>query len=292
MAVIGLRGCAERDESSAGLGFVPLAFRWGTRREDIVMTKVVILAGGRGTRLSEETHAVPKPMVSVGGRPIIWHIMRHYARYGFRDFIVACGYKGEVLKQYFANYPIHESDLAVDLSRGSVQVLSQPDVDWRITLVDTGQETMTGGRLKRLAPHLGETFMLTYGDGLSDVPLDQVLRQHRAQEALATVTAVRPLPRWGALSIAEGKVTGFAEKPSDPRDWINGGFFVVEPDVLDLLPDDACYFEREPLQHLATHGLLGAYQHEGFWMAMDTARDRDELNALWEAGDAPWAPSQ
>lgn len=256
------------------------------------MTKVVILAGGRGTRLSEETHAIPKPMVAVGGRPIIWHIMRHYATYGFRDFVVACGYKGEVLKEYFANYPIHESDLAIDLSRGSVQVLSEPEIDWRITLVDTGQETMTGGRIKRLAPYLDGTFMLTYGDGLSDVPLDRVLAQHRSQGALATVTAVRPLPRWGALTIDEGRVTGFAEKPHDPHAWINGGFFVVEPEVLDLLSGDACYFEREPLQHLSADGRLGAFQHEGFWMAMDTARDRDELNALWAAGDAPWAAAR
>lgn len=251
--------------------------------------KVVILAGGRGTRLSEETHAIPKPMVHIGGRPIIWHIMRHYSSFGFNEFVVACGYKGDVLKKYFANYSTHESDIQVDLGKGTVEVLSQPSLDWRVTLVDTGEDTMTGGRIKRLASHLDETFLLTYGDGLSDVPLDHLLEYHRNIGTLATVTAVRPIPRWGAINIDAGRVWGFAEKPRDQHAWINGGFFVLEPDVLDLVTGDECYFEREPLETLAARGELAAYEHEGFWMAMDTARDRDELNALWDSGAAPWS---
>lgn len=251
--------------------------------------KVVILAGGRGTRLSEETHAIPKPMVHIGGRPIIWHIMKHYASFGFNEFVVACGYKGDVLKKYFANYSTHESDIQVDLGKGTVEVLSQPSLDWRVTLVDTGEDTMTGGRIKRLASHLDETFLLTYGDGLSDVPLDHLLEYHRNIGTLATVTAVRPIPRWGAINIDAGRVRGFTEKPRDQHAWINGGFFVLEPDVLGLVTGDECYFEREPLETLAAQGELAAYEHEGFWMAMDTARDRDELNTLWDSGAAPWS---
>lgn len=251
--------------------------------------KVVILAGGRGTRLSEETHAIPKPMVSIGGRPIIWHIMSHYASFGFSDFIVACGYKGEVLKDYFTRYAANQSDVRVDLRHGVVEVLSHPAEAWTVTLVDTGQTTMTGGRIKRLAPFLDDTFLLTYGDGLSDVPIDGVLGYHREQGTEATVTAVHPLPRWGALSVEKGRVVGFHEKGSDPSSWVNGGYFVLEPSVLDLLHDDDTGFEQDPMETLADRNQLSAYQHEGFWMAMDTARDRDELNLLWERGNAPWA---
>jgi glucose-1-phosphate cytidylyltransferase len=251
--------------------------------------KVVILAGGRGTRLSEETHAIPKPMVSIGGRPIIWHIMNHFASYGFDDFVIACGYKGHVLKEYFANYRTHESDLRVNLGSGEVEVLSEHTENWKVTLIDTGASTMTGGRIKRLAHLLPDTFLLTYGDGLSDVPLDKLIEYHRELGAVATVTAVNPIPRWGALEIEHGRVAGFREKPTQPDSWINGGFFVAEPRLLDLIEGDDIGLEQLPMETLATRGDLAAYQHEGFWMAMDTARDRDELNARWNDGTAPWA---
>ncbi|MBO9520733.1 MAG: glucose-1-phosphate cytidylyltransferase [Nocardioidaceae bacterium] len=249
--------------------------------------KVVILAGGRGTRLSEETHAIPKPMVRIGGRPIIWHIMSRYAAYGFDDFIVACGYKGEVLKEYFSRYRANESDIRVDLDTGSVELLSQPAKNWRVTLVDTGQDTKTGGRIKRLERFLDDTFMLTYGDGLADIPIDALIEHHRVQRATATVTAVHPLPRWGALSVEDERVVGFSEKPADPSSWVNGGYFVMEPEILDLLVDEPG-LEQEPMETLAARRQLAAYRHDGFWMAMDTARDRDELNELWDRGDAPW----
>jgi glucose-1-phosphate cytidylyltransferase len=250
--------------------------------------KVVILAGGRGTRLSEETHAIPKPMVSIGGRPIIWHIMAHYASFGFDDFVVACGYKGDVLKDYFATYRTREADLHVDLAQGTVESLTQPQEGWKVTLVDTGLDTLTGGRIKRLAPLLTERFLLTYGDGLSDVPIDALIAHHEGQGSLATLTAVHPIPRWGALAVRGDRVVGFEEKPEDPDTWINGGYLVVEPEVLDLLEGDHDAFEQRPLRVLSQRGQLGAYQHGGFWRAMDTARDRDELNEIWNAGPAPW----
>ena len=250
--------------------------------------KVVILAGGRGTRLSEETHAIPKPMVPIGGRPIIWHIMKHYASYGHKDFVVACGYKGHVLKQYFSNYRTHEADLSIELRSGEVEVISDHTEDWRVTLVDTGEATMTGGRLKRLAPLLDETFMLSYGDGLSSVPIDELLDYHRSQGVTATMTAVPPIPRWGALTVEEGKIVGFAEKPPTTDAWINGGFFVMERRILDLIEGDDTGLEQAPLERLASSGELAAFKHHGFWMAMDTARDRDELNQLWDRGEAPW----
>jgi glucose-1-phosphate cytidylyltransferase len=253
--------------------------------------KVVILAGGRGTRLSEETHAIPKPMVAIGGRPILWHIMRHYAAFGLKDFVVACGYKGYVIKEYFANYLTHECDLSIDLGSGAVEVLSRHPEDWRVTLVDTGQATMTGGRLQRLSALLDETFLLTYGDGLSDVALDDLLSYHKQQGVLATVTAVHQPPRFGALEMDDGMVTRFREKPLISQDRINGGFFVFEPPVLDLLTGDDCVLERDPLSTLASRGQLAAYAHDGFWQPMDTLRDRDDLIRLWESGEAPWAPA-
>jgi glucose-1-phosphate cytidylyltransferase len=253
--------------------------------------KVVILAGGRGTRLSEETHSIPKPMVAIGGRPILWHIMRHYAAFGIKDFVVACGYKGYVIKEYFANYLTHECDLSIDLGTGNVEVLSRHPEDWRVTLVDTGQSTMTGGRLGRLAPMLDETFLLTYGDGLSDVSIDDLLAFHRSKGALATVTAVHQPPRFGALELENGLVTRFREKPLISQDRINGGFFVFEPGMLALLTGDECVLEAGPLSTLAAEGQLAAFEHDGFWQPMDTLRDRDELNRLWDAGDAPWAPA-
>jgi glucose-1-phosphate cytidylyltransferase len=251
--------------------------------------KVVILAGGRGTRLSEETHVIPKPMVSIGGRPIIWHIMSHYAQYGFDDFVVACGYKGDVLKDYFATYRTRESDLHIDLAQGTVDSLTQPRENWRITLIDTGQATMTGGRIKRLSALLTDRFLLTYGDGVSDVPIDAVVSHHEAQGALVTLTAVHPIPRWGALTVADDNVVGFEEKAESPETWINGGYLVVEPQVLDLIEGDHDGFEQRPLQLLAERGQLAANRHTGFWRAMDTARDRDELNEIWAAdARAPW----
>jgi glucose-1-phosphate cytidylyltransferase len=253
--------------------------------------KVVILAGGRGTRLAEETNAIPKPMVAIGGRPILWHIMRHYASFGCKDFIVACGYKGYVIKEYFANYLTHECDLAIDLGSGAIEVLSGHAQDWRVTLVDTGEATMTGGRLGRLSSMLDETFLLTYGDGLSDVPIDELLTYHRTRGAEVTVTAVHPPPRFGALQTEDGIVTRFREKAADSVDRINGGFFVVEPSVLSLITGDDCVFETEPLATLAARNHLAAFEYDGFWMPMDTLRDRDELNRLWASGDAPWSPA-
>ncbi len=254
--------------------------------------KVVILAGGRGTRISEETHAIPKPMVTIGGRPILWHIMRHYAAYGHNEFVVACGYKGYVIKEYFANYRTHQSDIAVDLGAGTVEVLTSATEDWKITLVDTGEATMTGGRVGRLAPMLDDTFLLTYGDGVSDVDLGALVDFHRGQDgALATVTAVHPAPRFGALEIVDGRVTRFREKPADSVDRINGGFFVLEPAILDLLTGDDCTLEAAPLATLAARQQLAAFAHDGFWMPMDTLRDRDELERLWAHGDAPWVPT-
>lgn len=250
--------------------------------------KVVILAGGRGTRLSEETVAVPKPMVAIGSRPILWHIMRHYASFGLTDFVIALGYKGYVIKEYFTNYVTHECDLTVDLGSGRVEVLSRHEEDWRVTLVDTGDETMTGGRLKRLAAMLTETFLLTYGDGLSDVSIEKLIHYHRERSAVATVTAVHPDPRFGALGIEDGMVARFREKPADSRDRINGGFFVMEPEILSFLTGDECVLEADPLINLAASGQLAAYEHNGFWMPMDTLRDRDELNRLWDEGPAPW----
>ncbi len=253
--------------------------------------QVVILAGGRGTRLAEETHAIPKPMVAIGGRPILWHIMRHYASYGHRDFVVACGYKGYVIKEYFANYQVHESDFTVDLADGRRTVLTSHTEDWRVTLVDTGDATMTGGRLRRLAPLLDSSFLLTYGDGVSDVDLGDLVAHHRQHGVAATVTAVHPPPRFGSLEIADGLVTRFREKPVESHDRINGGFFVLERSVLDLLTGDECTLEAEPLATLAAGRQLSAYAHDGFWMPMDTLRDRDELDRLWALGSAPWAPA-
>jgi glucose-1-phosphate cytidylyltransferase len=253
--------------------------------------KVVILAGGRGTRLAEETHAIPKPMVRIGPRPILWHIMRHYAAYGHTDFVVALGYKGYVVKEYFANYRAHQSDFTVDLRTGDISYSSHPAEDWRVSLVDTGADTMTGGRIARLAHLLPDRFLLTYGDGLADVDLDALVAHHEAAGALATVTAVSPTPRFGSLDLQAGHVRSFREKPVLGHDRINGGFFVMEPSVLDLLDGDDCVLEAEPLSSLALGGHLAAYEHHGFWQPMDTVRERDELQSLWDSGEAPWAPA-
>lgn len=252
-------------------------------------TRVVILAGGRGTRLAEETHAIPKPMVRIGGRPILWHIMNIYARAGFDDFVIACGYKGYVIKEYFTNYFRHESDLQVDLGTGETTVLEPRSQGWKVTLADTGVDSMTGGRLKRLAPLLEDRFLLTYGDGLADVPIEKVIAHHEQRDALATVTAVSPPPRFGALELDGGMVRHFREKPGDMSARINGGFFVVEREVLDLIDGDDTVFEAGPLAILAERGRLAAYEHDGFWMPMDTLRDRDDLDRLAQSGRPPWA---
>ena len=253
--------------------------------------KVVILAGGLGTRLMEETTVRPKPMVEIGGRPILWHIMKQYAHYGFTEFVVCLGYRGYMIKEYFANYLIHNSDVTIDLRKNDVEIHNQATEPWRVTLVDTGESTMTGGRLKRIRRFVeGETaFFCTYGDGLSDVNLGALRDFHQARGALATVTAVQPPGRYGALDIEDELVRRFREKPMGDGGWINGGFFVLSPQVLDLIDGDATHFEREPLEALAARGQLAAYEHAGFWQAMDTLRDRTQLEALWSGGHAPWA---
>ncbi len=250
--------------------------------------KAVILAGGLGTRLSEETSLRPKPMVEIGGRPILWHIMKMYARHGINDFVVCCGFKGYVIKEYFANYFLHQSDVTFDISRNEMQVHQRNAEDWRVTLVDTGESTQTGGRLGRVRPYLRETFAMTYGDGVSDVDISALVAFHRAEGREATVTAVQPPGRYGALEIEAGRVSAFREKPAGDGAFINGGFFVLEPAVLDLITGDACVWEREPLEQLAARGQLSAFKHRGFWQPMDTLREKTQLESLWASGKAPW----
>ena len=251
--------------------------------------KVIILAGGFGTRLAEFTEVLPKPMVPVGGRPIIWHIMRHYARYDHRDFCVALGYKAALIKEYFLHYRTLNSDFTVDLSSGDVTPYQSDAADWRVTLVDTCPKSMTGGRVKRLQPFVGdETCMLTYGDGVADVDLDELEKFHRGHGKMVTVTAVHPGARFGELEIDEEKVTSFQEKPQVGKSWINGGFFIIEPRFFDLIENDETILEREPLERAAQMGELMAYKHKGFWQPMDTKRDLDYLQELWESGEAPW----
>lgn len=251
--------------------------------------KVVILAGGSGTRLSEETVIMPKPMVQIGGMPILWHIMKIYAAWGFREFVVALGYKGDVIKNYFLHYSELAGDLTVDLGRNAVTQTRRPHEDWIIHLVDTGPSTLTGGRLRRLAPVLGnEPFMLTYGDGVSDVDLNAVLALHRERRPLATVTAVRPTARFGGIVFNEDHVVGFAEKRQIDEGWINGGFMVMEPEIMDYLSSDADVLEVDLLERLAADRRLVAFRHTGFWQCMDTVRDRQVLERLWEDGAAPW----
>lgn len=253
--------------------------------------KVVLLAGGLGTRLSEETDLRPKPMVEIGGRPILWHIMKLYGSYGFTDFVVCLGYKGHVIKEYFANYFMHQADVTFDLASNQMQVHTNAAEPWKVTLIETGAATMTGGRVKRAAPYLaGERFMLTYGDGLADVDLAALLAHHERAGALATITAVQPPGRFGALDLAEGqeRVDAFLEKPAGDGAWINGGFFVCEPEVLERIAGDETSFEQEPLQGLAAGGELTAYRHTGFWQPMDTLREKHLLESLWQSGSAPW----
>ena len=252
--------------------------------------KAVILAGGLGTRISEETHLKPKPMIEVGGKPILWHVMKIYSHYGVNDFVICCGFKGYVIKEYFANYFLHMSDVKFDMRDNSMQVLQQSAEPWRVTLIDTGEETMTGGRLRRAAPYVRdeEAFCFTYGDGVSNVNIANLIAFHKDQKVKATLTATYLPGRFGALDMMGDKVRSFKEKPKGDGGMINGGFFVLSPAVLDLLDGDDCVWERAPLETLAQRGDLAAYQHHGFWQAMDTLRDKTYLEELWQSGQAPW----
>jgi glucose-1-phosphate cytidylyltransferase len=251
--------------------------------------KVVILAGGLGTRLAEETVSMPKPMVAVGGHPILWHVMKLYAHWGYNEFVIALGYKGDVIKDYFINYAMRMSNLHVDLANATVTTTTRHREDWKIHLVDTGLNTLTGGRLRRLQHVLGdEPFLLTYGDGVSDVPVPKVVEFHRAQGKLATVTAVRPPARFGGIMFDGDHVTGFAEKRQTDEGWVNGGFMVLEPQVLSMLHRDEDVLEVDLLEQLAKKNEFVAYRHEGFWQCMDTVRDRQLLEKLWDSGKAPW----
>jgi len=255
--------------------------------------KVILLAGGLGTRLSEYTDVIPKPMVKIGNKPILWHIMNHYATFGHKDFIVALGYKGEIIKKFFLNYSTLNSDFLVDLSDGSISSLSPTCLDWRVELVDTGESSMTGGRLKRLQRLVGnETFMVTYGDGLSNINLDSLLDFHRSHGKMITISAVRPPARFGELFLDGHIVRSFKEKPQLDQGWINGGFFVIEPSFFDLIDNDMTLLEREPLEKASEASQLMAYKHEGFWHCMDTKRDHDSLEKLWAQGAPPWAFSK
>lgn len=252
--------------------------------------KAVILAGGLGTRLAEETSVRPKPMVEIGGRPILWHIMKIYSLHGINDFIVCCGYKGYVIKEFFANYFLHMSDVTFNMSDNKMTVHSSVAEPWSVTLVDTGDDTGTGGRLRRIRKYLkpDETFCMTYGDGVADVDVTASIAFHKEHEKLVTLTSVQPVARFGALGLEGSKIYAFHEKPSGEGGWINGGFFVLEPAALDAITDDVQMFEREPIESLVASGDVHAYQHHGFWQAMDTLRDKQYLEELWQASKAPW----
>lgn len=255
--------------------------------------KVVILAGGLGTRISEESHLRPKPMIEIGEQPILWHVMKYYSAHGFNDFIICCGYKGHVIKEYFADYYLHRSDVTFDFSSGNhMTVHANVAEPWRVTLVDTGLKTQTGGRIKRVQKYIGnERFMLTYGDGVSNVDLNSLLAQHEASRKAVTLTGIQPGGRFGVLDLDETGTTvnGFREKAKEDGGWINGGFMVMEPEVFDCLSaEEGCILEREPLERLAFEGKLGIYKHFGFWQCMDTQRDRGMLEQLWSRGKAPW----
>jgi glucose-1-phosphate cytidylyltransferase len=252
--------------------------------------KAVILAGGLGTRISEETSIKPKPMIEIGGKPILWHIMKTYSHFGINDFVVCCGYKGYVIKEYFANYFLHMSDVTFDMATNQMQVHRINAEPWKVTLVDTGDETMTGGRIKRIASYVEgeEIFCLTYGDGVCDVDITALIQFHKQQKVKATVTATVPPGRFGALVISGERVKTFMEKPKGDGSMINGGFFVLSPKVIEYIADDQTLWEREPLERLAQEGNLAAYQHHGFWQPMDTLRDKNLLEELWSSGKAPW----
>lgn len=253
--------------------------------------KVVILAGGLGTRISEESHLKPKPMIEVGDAPILWHIMKYYSSYGFNEFIICCGYKGYVIKEYIADYYLHRSDVTFDFANNNEMIIHNNVAEpWKVTVVDTGLHTMTGGRLKRIQKYVGDqTFMMTYGDGVSDIDLDALLEFHRVHKKAATLTAIQPGGRFGVLDIDDNEtVRQFSEKAKEDGGWINAGFMVLEPEVFDYIEGDDTFFEKEPLENLALDGKLAAYRHEGFWKCMDTMRDKGMLDELWNSGQAPW----
>jgi glucose-1-phosphate cytidylyltransferase len=256
----------------------------------VMVRKAVILAGGYGTRLMEETEARPKPMVEIGGRPILWHIMKIYASSGIDEFVIPLGYRGYMIKEFFANYRLHASDVTFDFKRGEMATHAGRAEDWKVTLVDTGLGTMTGGRLKRLRDHVGDApFCMTYGDGVTLLDIQKVIAFHHAHGRLATVTAVHPPSRFGTLEMTGDRVAAFREKPPGGDNWINGGFFVLSPAVLDYIAGDATVFEKEPMERLAEDGELMAYRHEGFWFSMDTLRDKKQLEEMWASGAPPWA---
>jgi glucose-1-phosphate cytidylyltransferase len=252
--------------------------------------KAVILAGGLGTRISEDTSSRPKPMIEIGGKPILWHILKTYSHHGINDFIICCGYKGYVIKEYFANYFLHMSDITFDMSNNSMEVHQKNAEPWKVTLVDTGENTMTGGRLKRVRQYLNddEDFCFTYGDGVGDVDITETIKFHKQQNTLATLSAMQPPGRFGALGLSNNKVHGFQEKPQGDGGWINGGFFVMSPKVIDYIGGDQIVWEKEPMERLAKDNQLSAYFHHGFWQPMDTLRDKVHLEELWQAGNAPW----
>lgn len=250
--------------------------------------KAVILAGGLGTRISEESHLRPKPMIEIGGRPILWHILKLYGHHGITEFIICCGYKGYVIKEYFANYFLHMSDVTFDMIENKMEVHHRSAEPWKITLVDTGEHTQTGGRLRRVRHYLDETFCLTYGDGVSDINITSLINHHRSQRTEATVTAIQPAGRFGALDLKGDRVQRFLEKPQGDGRWISGGFFVCEPSIFNRISGDQTVWELDPLESLAASGELTVFRHSGFWAAMDTLRDKESLESLWASGNAPW----
>jgi len=251
--------------------------------------KAVILAGGLGPRISEETSVRPKPMIEIGGRPVLWHIMKIYSAHGINEFVVCCGYKGYIIKEYFANYFLHMSDVTFDMQGNRMEVHQRNAEPWRVTLVDTGEETMTGGRIKRVADYVeGEVFCCTYGDGIGDVNITALIEFHKQHGKLATLTATQPPGRFGALNLNGSSVIGFQEKPQGDGNWVNGGFFVLSPEIFDYIKDDHTVWEHEPMEQLAREGQMVAHFHSGFWQPMDTLRDKNHLEALWASGKAPW----
>jgi glucose-1-phosphate cytidylyltransferase len=251
--------------------------------------KAVILAGGYGTRISEETYSKPKPMIEIGGMPLLWHIMKIYSTFGIDDFIICCGYKGYMIKEYFVNYSLHNSDITLDLKENKMEIYHKSVEPWKITLVDTGLDTMTGGRLKKVKKYLGdETFCFTYGDGLSNVNITKLIEFHKNKKTLGTMTVVQPPGRFGKIHLDNDKVTKFEEKPDGDGGWINGGFFVLEPAVMDYIKDDATIWERGPLERLSKEGQMSAYKHKGFWQPIDTLRDKNQLEELWGSNKAEW----
>jgi glucose-1-phosphate cytidylyltransferase len=252
------------------------------------MVKAVILAGGLGTRISEESHMKPKPMIEIGGHPILWHIMKAYSHFGVNDFVICCGYRGYQIKEYFANYFLHMSDVTFNMAKNEMKVHRQRAEEWNVTLIDTGELTQTGGRVKRICDHLDDTFCLTYGDGVSNINIAELIEFHKAQKCEATLSAVQPEGRFGSLEIKDNQVSKFLEKPKGDGQWVSGGFMVCEPRVINRIEDDATIFEQGPLIGLADEGQLAVRKHTGFWAAMDTLRDKNHLEDLWASGNAPW----